>query len=209
MALRRPPIVAGDVRRHPPGAHRPHEVPRVVGPVHPQRGPAVHAARQHRQGGLALAVAVRLAQLDVHHQPVPGVHRLEPRRLPRQGGVDQRLDAPQGVVRRDERLRRQRQQDLGLSCGLSAHVVPPIGTPMIPGQLFFSTLLGLYGSALRRAVGRRPTVTRHFLRNGTQHTAAWDSVDAALIEARARVDAGGTLEPAPPDCVADGPSELV
>ena len=46
--------------------------------------------------------------------------------------------------------------------------------------------LGLYGSALQRAVGKRPTVTLHFLRDGTQYTAAWDSVDAALMEARAR-----------------------
>ena len=57
---------------------------------------------------------------------------------PRQTVVDERLDAPQRVVARDERLRRHCQQDLGLSGCLSAHGVPPIGTPMIAGQLFFS-----------------------------------------------------------------------
>ena len=69
--------------------------------------------------------------------------------------------------------------------------------------------LGLYGSALQRAVGKRPTVTLHFLRNGAQYTAAWESVDAALLEARARVDAGGTLDPASSEYVAGGLSDLV
>ena len=64
-------LVAGHVRRHPAGAHRRHEVTRVVGPVGPQRGATTHAPLQHLQGRLALAIAVRLTQLHVHHQPVP------------------------------------------------------------------------------------------------------------------------------------------
>ena len=38
--------------------------------LRPQRGATTHAPLQHRKGRLTLAVAVRLAQLDVHHQPV-------------------------------------------------------------------------------------------------------------------------------------------
>ena len=75
------------------------------------------------------------------------------------------------------------------------------------------------GNALRDGApcgssGRVPARTeRH--RNGPllslrpSAAAAWDSVDAALIEARARVDGGATLDPALPEYVADGLSDLV
>ena len=68
--------------------------------------------------------------------------------------------------------------------------------------------LGLYGGALARAVGMRPTLALLFLRTGAQYTAAWDAVDPALIEARARVDAGAALDPELPEYGADELSEL-
>ena len=68
--------------------------------------------------------------------------------------------------------------------------------------------LGLYGRALERAVGIRPSVALHFLQSGMQYTAPWDSVDAALAEARDRVDAGAVLDPELIEYVADDLAEL-
>jgi ATP-dependent helicase/nuclease subunit A len=59
--------------------------------------------------------------------------------------------------------------------------------------------LGLYGLAVERAVGARPTLAACFLRTGDLHHVGWERVGSALADARARVDAGAELvaEPEP------------
>jgi ATP-dependent exoDNAse (exonuclease V) beta subunit len=55
--------------------------------------------------------------------------------------------------------------------------------------------LGLYGSALQAATGTRPALWLCFLRTGAMHQLDWVEVDAALVTARVRVDAGAELVP--------------
>ena len=103
--------------------------------------------------------------------------------------------------------------DLAYRSGTEWHVVD-FKTDRVAGRDLgevaqsYMSQLGLYGSALERAVGKRPTATLHFLRSGAQYTAAWDSVEATLMEARARVDAGGTIEATPLEYVPDGSLEF-
>ena len=58
--------------------------------------------------------------------------------------------------------------------------------------------LGLYGRALEAATGERPSLHLAFLRVDTDHRLDWVDVDAALVDARERVDGGALLDPAEP-----------
>jgi hypothetical protein len=53
------------------------------------------------------------------------VHRIEAWREPRQHALHDQLDAANRVIVRDELVRRQRQEHLGLLLGIAAHRAPP------------------------------------------------------------------------------------
>lgn len=53
--------------------------------------------------------------------------------------------------------------------------------------------LGLYGMAVERAVGARPSLALAFLRSGAVHGVEWAGAEPAVGEARERVDAGAAL----------------
>jgi hypothetical protein len=55
--------------------------------------------------------------------------------------------------------------------------------------------IGLYARAIEAATGARPTAGLLFLRDGRWYEPPWDDVEAALAEARARIDGGLMLDP--------------
>jgi hypothetical protein len=74
-----------------------------------------------------------------------------------------------------------------------------IPTPITTSSEPYLPQLGLYGLALERAIGSRPSLALLFLRGNVLHPLKWDVVEAALMNARARVDAGAILDPSEPD----------
>jgi hypothetical protein len=63
--------------------------------------------------------------------------------------------------------------------------------------------IGLYARALEAATGVRPAAGLLFLRSGLWYEPPWTEIEAAMAEARGRIDAGLLLDPELPEYLGD------